>query len=106
VIMGQSTTFDNTSGKLRPKLQGTDGRTIKRFLLSSGRGRVDASQPQRRGASPVYKWSGRSPLETANVLTRLHALLGSRSRERAREFLKEMGFSYRHEDRDEGGAGL
>ncbi len=94
--------FARDRGKLRPKLQSTDQRTIKRFLLSSGRGRVDTSQPQRRGASPVYKWSGRSPLETANVLTRLHALLGSRSREQAREFLKEMGFSYHYEDRDEG----
>ncbi len=72
--------FARDRGKLRPKLQSTDQRTIRRFLLSSGRGRVDTSRPQRRGASPVYKWSGRSPLETANVLTRLHALLGPRSR--------------------------
>ncbi len=85
--------FARDRGKLRPKLQSTDEEMIQKFLAVSGRGRVDTAQPGKVNASPVWKWTGRSSLETANVLHNLYALLKPETRVQAEMFLKEMEFS-------------
>jgi hypothetical protein len=84
--------FARDRGKLRPKIQSTDGKMVQDFLEVSGRGRVDVSQPGREGASPVWKWTGRSSLEAANILHRLYELLKPETRGSAQRFFEEMAF--------------
>lgn len=84
--------FARDRGKLRPKIQSTDGELVQEFLQVSGRGRVDVSQPGREGASVVWKWTGRCSLEAANLLTELFVLLEPETKESARKFFEEMEF--------------
>lgn len=89
-VLSAHGSFARDRGKIRPKLQSTDADLIQRFLKTIGRGRVDVSQPARKGASPVWKWTGRSSLEAANVLYNLYDLLLPETREQARTFLEDM----------------
>ncbi len=84
--------FARDRGKLRPKIQSADGEVIQKFLVVSGRGRVDTSQPGKGNASPVWKWTGRSSLEAANVLTDLYDLLKPETRGSSQRFFEEMAF--------------